>query len=200
MFQQPSAGGDKVPFGDLVGSLALIWVRDYRTGITTVHGEKDAVGADVHILDGPKGGEVFENSLIFQGALIGALKPAVGGEPVLARIGQGTPKPGQNAPFVLNPFTAQDAVLATGYIQRMPQQFQAPNGQQAPPPPPPAATAPAAATPSPAAASPATANPPAVAPMTTATPAGSVTPEVFAALPLEVQELLRQSGQAPAGV
>ena len=32
MFQQPSAGGDKVPIPELVNSLVLIWVRDHRDG------------------------------------------------------------------------------------------------------------------------------------------------------------------------
>lgn len=178
MFQQPSAGGDKIPFAELIGSLALFWVREHRTGIMTTFGEKDAIVADAHILDGPQTGTVYDNALIFQGALIGSLKPAVGGDPVLARIGQGTAKPGQNPPFVLNPFTSADAATATAYIQRMPKPFQAPaNGQAAA-----AATSPAAA----------------------ATPANgngqAMTAETFGALPAEVQELLRQSGQVPAGV
>lgn len=186
MFQQPSAGGDKIPFDELVGSLALFWVREHRTGVPTPFGDKDPVVADVHILDGAHGGEVFDNALIFQGALIGSLKAAVGGDPVLARIGQGTAKPGQKPPFVLNPFTAADATAATAYIQRMPKPFQAPaNGQ----------TPPAAA---PAAPSPAAGPPPAAA--VNAAPAQAMTAETFGALPLEVQELLRQSGQVPAGV
>ena len=94
MFQQPSAaGGDKVPVPELVGSLVLIYVREYRTGIVTSFGEKDAIACDVHVLDGPKGGEVFDNALLFQGALIGSLRAAVSGDPVLARIGQGVAKP-----------------------------------------------------------------------------------------------------------
>ncbi len=192
MFQQPSEAGDKVPVAELIGSLVLIWVREHRTGIVTSFGEKDAVACDVHVLDGTKGGEVFDNALLFQGGLIGSLKSAAGGDPVLARIGQGVGKPGQNPPYVLVPFTAADAVTATGYIQRMkPPVRQPANGTS--PAVPTAAAAPAAATPSPAAASPASASPPAPA----ASPAaGQITPEAFAQLPAEVQELLRQSGQA----
>src|ERR1700675_4321869 len=100
MFQQPSQG-DRVNIADLVGSLVLIWARDYRENITTPYGESDAIAADIHALDGAKGGEKFENTLIFQRALIGSLRSAVGGEPVLARIGQGTAKPGQSPPFIL---------------------------------------------------------------------------------------------------
>ena len=125
MFQQPSQG-DQVNIGELVGSLVLIWVRELRDGIATPYGEKEAIACDIHVLDGAKGGEKFENALIFQGALIGSLRAAIGGEPVLARIGQGIAKPGQNPPFILQPFTDADAAVATGYIQRMPKPFQAP--------------------------------------------------------------------------
>jgi hypothetical protein len=188
-FQQPSQG-DQVKVAELIGCLALIWVREFREDIPTTFGEADAVAVDLHVLDGPKGGEKFENTLLFQRALIGSLKPAVGGEPVLGRIGQGVGKPGQSPPYILLPFTDADAQLATGYIARMAKPFQAPAA--AGPPQPgehgytanPQAAA-AAATPSPAAATPATAN-------------GAMTREIFDALPDEVQELLRQSGKVPA--
>lgn len=176
-FQQPSPGGDKVPVAELVGNLVLIWVREYRTGLPTVHGEKDAVAVDVHVLDGPHGGEVFDNGLLFQGALIGSLKPAVGGDPVLARVGQGVAKPGQNAPWILNPFTDADAQVAMGYIQRMKPPVQQPAAAAVPPP---------AAAAAPAATAPAAANVPAALP-------NGMTPEAFLALPDEVQELIRQS-------
>lgn len=133
MFQQPSQG-DQVKVAELVGSLVLIWVKEYREGIMTVHGESDAVVVDLHALDGPKGGEKFENTLIFQRALIGSLRSAIGGEPVLGRIGTGIANPGKNAPFILQPFTDDDAAVATGYIQRMPKPFQAPAGNTAPTP------------------------------------------------------------------
>ncbi len=141
MFQQPSQG-DQVKFAELTGSLILVWVKEYREDITTVHGASDAVVCDVHVLDGPKGGEKFENTLVFPRALVGSLRHAAGGEPVLGRVGTGVAKPGQTAPWVLNPFTDADAAIATGYIQRMAKPFQPPasNGTPAPP----AAAAPAA--------------------------------------------------------
>jgi len=180
MFQQPAAGGDKVPVAELVNCLVLIYAREYRTGITTAFGEKDAVACDVHVLDGPKSGEIFDNALLFQGALIGSLKSAVGGDPVLARIGVGIGKPGQNAPFVLNPFTDADAAAATAYIARTAKPFQ-----------PPAATSPAAG-PTPAAPAAATGSPAAATPAT----ANGATVD-YSTLPQEVQELLKQSGAMP---
>jgi hypothetical protein len=127
MFQQPSQG-DQVKVAELVGSLILVWVREFREDITTTFGPADAVACDIHVLDGSKGGEKFENTLVFQKALIGSLRNAVGGEPVLGRIGQGVAKPGQSAPYILQPYTDADAALATGYLQRMTKPFQAPNG------------------------------------------------------------------------
>jgi hypothetical protein len=173
-FQQPAQGGDRLPdLHELIGSLILVKVIEYRPGILTQsYGEKDAVACDVHVLDGKHGGEVFGNTLLFQGALIGSLKPAVGGQPVLARLGQGVAKPGQNAPWILNPFTEQDAAIAGPYwTAYQAKQFQAP----------------AAAGPTPAAAP---ASTPAAAPA--GLPSG-MTAEAFAQLPPEVQELIRQS-------
>jgi hypothetical protein len=182
-FQQPAAGGDQVKIPELLGSLVLVYVREVRENITTPYGEKEAIACDLHTLDGPKGGEVFENSLIFQGALIGSLRSAAGGDPVLARIGQGVAKPGQSAPYILQPFTDADAAIATAYIAKMAKPFQPPAAAA---PANPAATAgptlAAAASPSPAAASPATANGAAVD---------------YTTLPPEVQELLKQSGAMP---
>lgn len=194
MFQQPSQGGDKVPFAELVNSLVLIVVREYRTGITTVNGMKDAVAADVHVLDGPKASEVYDNALIFQSVIVGSTKSAAGGEPVLGRVGIGVAKPGQNAPYILAPFTDADAAIAGPYWARLQAaQFQAP-AQPVP--------TPAAATPYPAAASPATASPPAAAAPSPAAAApallpvpaaaGQMTPEQYAALDPAVQALLAQ--------
>jgi hypothetical protein len=178
MFQQPSQG-DQVKVAELVGCLVLIWARDFREDITTTFGPSDAVACDIHVLDGAKGGEKFENTLVFQRVLIGSLKPAIGGDPVLARIGQGIAKPGQSAPYMLNPYTQTDAAIATGYIQRMPKPFQAAgNGG-------PTTTAPGAT--------------PAPAPTAAAPSAPAAAPAVdYSALPPEVQELLRQSGAMPA--
>ena len=168
MFQQPSQG-DQVKVAELVGSLVLIWALELREDVPTAYGPSDAIAVNIHVLDGGKGGEKFENTLLFQKALIGSLRSALGGEPVLARIGQGVAKPGQSAPYILQPFTDADAALATHYIQQLGKPFQAPAN-------PPAAAA--AATPSPAASS-ATASP--------------ITVDI-STLPPEVQELLKQTG------
>ena len=178
MVQQPSQG-DQVKVAELLGCLVLIWVKEFREDIPTAYGPSDAIACDVHVLDGAKGGEKFESTLVFQKALIGSLRSAIGGEPVLGRIGQGVAKPGQSPPYILQPFTDADAALATGYIQRMATPA---SGQAAPK----AAAAPAAAPGSP--------TTPAASP---AGPATGSTVDI-STLPPEVQELLRQTGTVPA--
>lgn len=175
MFQQPSQG-DRFNAAELLGALCLFYVHEIRQGIITAFGDREAVAADIHVLDGPKQGEVLENCLIFQGALIGSLRGAAGGDPVLGRIGQGVAKPGQSAPWVLIPFTDADAVNATAYLAT---KFKAPAGNEAPATPAPGATPQAATAPA----------APAQAPAN-----GTVD---VSTLPAEVQELLKQAGAMP---
>lgn len=166
MFQQPSQG-DKVNMNDLVGSLCLFYVEAVRDGINTPFGEKEAVACDVHVLEGPQAGESYKNALIFQGALIGSLRGAAGGEPVLARVTHGVAKPGQKPPFVLAEFTAADAKLAEAWIAQHKPSFQgASNGSSAP----------------------------AVAAAPSTAPAAAIGSVDISALPPEVQALLQQSG------
>lgn len=123
-FSQPASGSKFRP-ADYQGHLLLVWPTEYRTGIKTDYGDSDAIAARVVVLDGPEGAEEHDNVLFFQAALIGTLKPSVGNsKPVLGRLGRGTSKPGQSAPFILTPFTEEDAKLAREYFAR--DQFDAP--------------------------------------------------------------------------
>lgn len=116
MFQQPSAGSD-FRAKDHIGHLLLIYVRELRENIVTQYGTSDAISADVVVLTDPSGPRCETQVLFFQKPLIGSLRNSIGGEPVLARLGQGTAKPGQSAPYILNPYTEQDAAIATQYLQ-----------------------------------------------------------------------------------
>ena len=169
MFQQPSAAGDQVKIPELLGALILVYVRDYREGIVTSFGPSDAVAVDLHVLDGPQKGEDYQNTLIFQKALIGSLRSAIGGDPVLGRIGQGTAKPGQSPPYILHPYTEQDAAVATAWINAQPKPFQQAAPAAAPPP-----VAPA----------------PVPAPQASPANGGQVD---IASLPPDVQKLIRES-------
>jgi len=115
-FSQPASGSKFKP-ADYQGKLLLVWPTEHRTGIKTDYGDSDAIAARVVVLDGDSGYEEHDNVLFFQSALIGTLKPSVGNKkPVLGRLGRGTSKPGQSAPFILTPFTEEDAQAARAYF------------------------------------------------------------------------------------
>jgi hypothetical protein len=115
-FSQPASPSKFRP-ADYQGNLLLVWPTEYRTGIKTDYGDSDAVAARVVVLDATGGVEEHDNVLFFQGALISTLKPSVGSsKPVLGRLGRGTSKPGQSAPFILTPFTEGDAKMARDYF------------------------------------------------------------------------------------
>ena len=123
-FSQPASGSKFRP-ADYQGHLLLVWPTEHRTGIKTDYGDSDAIAARVVVLDGTDGYEEHDNVLFFQSALIGTLKPSVGNsKPVLGRLGRGTSKPGQSAPFILTPFTEEDAQTARAYFAQ--DQFDAP--------------------------------------------------------------------------
>lgn len=115
MFQQPSAGSD-FKAADHVGHLLLIYVRELRTGIVTAYGNSDAISCDLVVLTDPNGPRCETQVLFFQKPLIGSLRNSIGGDPVLARLGQGVAKPGQSAPYILNPFNEQDEAYARQWV------------------------------------------------------------------------------------
>lgn len=115
MFQQPTAGSD-FKAADHIGHLLLIYVRELRQGIVTTFGTSDAISCDVVVLTDPAGPRCEEQVLLFQKPLIGSLKNSIGRDPVLARLGQGTAKPGQSAPYILMPFNEQDAAFTTQWL------------------------------------------------------------------------------------
>lgn len=115
-FSQPASPSKFRP-ADYQGNLLLVYPTEYRTGIKTDYGDSDAIAARVVVLDAANGVEEHDNVLFFQGALISTLKPSVGSsKPVLGRLGRGTSKPGQSAPFILTPFTEADAKTAREYF------------------------------------------------------------------------------------
>jgi len=124
MFQQPPPSGDIFKIADYNGALVLIYVHELREDIVTSFGPTDAIRADVHVLDGEHAGDSFENALLFGRALVPSLSGAVKGEPVLGRIGTGVPKPGQNPPFIIQPYDERDAKIATDWIASQKPGFQ----------------------------------------------------------------------------
>ena len=96
-FSAPSTSTESVKVADLNGHLLIIEPIEYKTGITTVHGDADAIEVRINDLDTNTS---HESVLFFNVALKNALKTKIG-QKVLARIGQGQAKPGKSAPWIL---------------------------------------------------------------------------------------------------
>ena len=96
-FAAPAGMSDFVPLADLNGHLLLITPLEYKTGISTVHGDSDAIEVDLVDLDT---GVSESSRLLFNAALKSALKPNIGAK-VLATLSQGSAKPGKSAPWIL---------------------------------------------------------------------------------------------------
>ena len=115
-FSKP-ASASGIKWEGLSGSLLIIEPLSFETGIKTVHGEADAVKANVSVVDGPMAGTVYAETLIFPKLLQAAVRDSVGGM-VLGRLDRGTAKPGQSAPWVLNDFTDSDVKAAEEFLAK----------------------------------------------------------------------------------
>lgn len=106
-----------VTWADLKGTLLLFTVKAVESDVQTSFGIANPVRADLVVLDGPDAGETYEDTLVFPKALIGQLKSKVGGK-VLGRLGQGSAKPGQSAPWLLTDATEEDKKAARGWLAK----------------------------------------------------------------------------------
>jgi hypothetical protein len=118
-FSDPGTGGDNLPLKDVNGSLLICEPTSVETGITTVHGPSDAVKATVHVVDGPLAGTTYTDTLIFPKVLQSQLGSKIG-QKVLGRLGQGVAKPGQSAPWTLNPASPADHTAAEAFLAARP--------------------------------------------------------------------------------
>jgi hypothetical protein len=107
-FAELQIGGIQPKVADLANQLLIIEPIEYKANIDTVHGMTDAIEVNVTNLDT---GQMHDGILFFNVALKNALKNKVG-QKVLARIGQGTAKPGKSAPWILIDATSNPADLA----------------------------------------------------------------------------------------
>ena len=96
-FSAPSTNTESVKVADLNGHLLILEPIEYKTGIPTVHGDADAIEVRINDLDT---GQSHDSVLFFNVALKNALKTKIG-QKVLARVSQGTAKPGKSAPWIL---------------------------------------------------------------------------------------------------
>lgn len=119
LFESPASTA-ALDLTELTGRLLLIkphrWERDVNTSL----GVKDAVVADVTVLDGddePPLTDVFVWPVVLQSQL----KSTVGtGKYCLGRLGKGVAKPGQNPPWKLADPTGDDQRLARKYLADQP--------------------------------------------------------------------------------
>lgn len=118
-FNSPAVSSD-TKITEFDGDLLLITPTSYEEDVQTVHGTKDAVKANVVVIDEkrPERSDSHEGMLIFQGRLIGQTKPFVGKGLVLGRLREAKElkKPGQNAPWVLADPTDEDKDKAREYL------------------------------------------------------------------------------------
>lgn len=115
-FNDPAAGGTKIT--EFEGRLILITPTGYEESISTAYGEKDAVRANVVVVDEktPQASERHDDVLIFQGNLIGATKRFVGKGMVIGRLGKGEAKKGQSEPWILTTATDEEKSYARQYL------------------------------------------------------------------------------------
>jgi hypothetical protein len=109
-FDTPATPSSGVKWAEHLGALVIFDVKAVETGIPTTFGDTDAVRADVTFIDG----DTHPDTLIFPKILQSQLRPKVGSK-VLGRIGQGTAKPGQSAPWILTDPTPDDITRATQF-------------------------------------------------------------------------------------
>ncbi|WP_018348204.1 hypothetical protein [Longispora albida] len=118
-FAAPAAsGGDKLAERDVLGHLLIVRPSEYVEQITTAFGDKDAVRVSVVDLDAAdpntgQPGSQYDDVLWFGGRLVGSLKRQVG-ETILARMAQGSLKPGATGkpPYELHDATSDPAAVA----------------------------------------------------------------------------------------
>lgn len=113
-FQNPATSSG-IQWDAHLGRLLLIEPKELEKGIQTTFGEKDAVRADITIIDAPDAPEVFEDALIFPSVLISQTRSLIG-EKVLGRLGQGQAKSGQKPPWRLDDATEEEISIGIRYL------------------------------------------------------------------------------------
>lgn len=106
-----------ITWNDLNGRLLLFTVHAQETDVQTNFGPANPIRADVVVLDGDQAGESYDDTLVFPKALIGQLKPRIGGK-VLGRLGQGAAKPGQSPPWLLHDATDEDKKVGRDWLSK----------------------------------------------------------------------------------
>lgn len=116
LFDDPGSGNN-IEWEDFLGKLLIIWPFGQEEIKTNDYGEKDAIRADMVVLDGADGPEELPDILVFPLVLQGQLKRNIKtGKPVVGRLGQGEAKGKQNPPWKLMEASEADKVKAVKYL------------------------------------------------------------------------------------
>lgn len=117
-FSDPAKGGNGANITDFEGKLLLITPTEHVEGIATEHGEKDAIRANVVVIDesNPVASERYDDVLMFQARLIGATKGFVGKGMVIGRLERASEKVKGNYPWQLATATDAEKDKARAYI------------------------------------------------------------------------------------
>lgn len=120
--------GSQVNLRDLVGKLVLFapteFVQCERDDqgnaigggvMTKEYGRKDAIIADLVVIDGDNGPEIYDDAMIFNTKVFGPLKRRIGRK-YLAVPGWGTEKIKGNFPMLLNEPTEAQVQMARDYV------------------------------------------------------------------------------------
>lgn len=111
----PPSGG--ITWIDHKGALLVIEPLSVESGIHTTFGDADAVKANVHVLTGPAESEDYPDCLVFPKLLASQLRGQIGRK-VVGRLGQGSAKPGQSAPWLLEEATPDDLKKAQEWLTK----------------------------------------------------------------------------------
>lgn len=106
-------------WAQLDGSLVLVTPREYIPSMETAFGATSAVRADVTVLDGSHAEEEHLDTLIFPKVLQAQVRPSIdSGGMVLGRLGHGTAKEGQLAPWTLASATEADKKIGRWHLAK----------------------------------------------------------------------------------
>lgn len=114
-FVSASAPTGGIDWSQHKGSLLIIEPLSYEEGIQTAFGAANATKANIYVLTGPDTADEFPEALIFPKLLASQTKSQIG-KKVVGRLGQGTAKPGQSAPWLLEEANSDDIEKAKSYL------------------------------------------------------------------------------------
>jgi len=115
-FAAPAAASG-IDWTELNGRLLIVEPSEIVKDINTNFGVTDAIRANVTVLDGTDAGKKYDDTLIFPRVLQSQLNSRIG-QKVLGRLGQGTAKPGQSPPWMLNAATPDDQEKAVTFLTK----------------------------------------------------------------------------------